>query len=381
LEEQKKVVLRLRRCIDESQDTWLGEDVFASPGTDIVALRAVVKALICARDDFQDQEETLEIVDINDLVTKLRKVKDMVESVSSLATSAAGFDAGKRLSDFLYDVGDSTNETAVLLSLDTIQAKYEADLKKAREEAASKTRQRRLEIAESKRKREQRKMQVKEAASEQARAAVMVAAREAEKERREQAKQDPKAAAKPSSDVKRKVWFATVAETVGEDYDDDDNIFFANVVAVDTDVSRAEYTTADRSSKPKATQYVDVMEATVDRSNVRATVIVDDDEFSFESSPVEVVSDSEYESLKTAVAGDDESSEDVKQKENVYVQLTLRSLDIVVLVLEKVLLVGIPSILALGDRVSKRLEEVNRGGLGTIGWRRLENSNTGAKRY
>jgi hypothetical protein len=405
LEEQNNVVLRLRRCIEQSQDTWLAADVLASVETDIDedALRAVVTAMICARDELEEQEESLEIADINQLVTQLRKVKGMVDSVNSLAASAAGFAVGKRLSDIFYASDDSNDETAVLLSLDTIQAKYEADLKNASEEAASKTRQRRLEIAEIKRAREQRRMQAKREASERARAAIVAAARKAEEERRVQAKRDAsekamvvsatqaKAAAKlAEGEIKRKVWFATVAETVEEEVDaDDDGIYFANAIAVDTsspDVYEAEYTTVDRSSSvydPKvyAAEYVDVMEATVDRSNVRARIIVDDNDFSFKSSSVEIVSDSDYDSLKTAVVGDEEGNEDVKQKENVYVQLTLRSLDIFVLVLEKVLLVGVPSLLALGDTVSKRLEEVNRGGLGRIGWRRLDNSNSGAKRY
>jgi hypothetical protein len=77
---------------------------------------------------------------------------------------------------------------------------------------------------------------------------------------------------------------------------------------------------------------------------------------------------------------DDEMQEGGSKEPNLLTKVTLRSLDVLFLVVEKTVLL-IPDILVVTNRVSTRLSEVSREGLGQVGWQQLNTKIRGSKRY
>lgn len=71
--------------------------------------------------------------------------------------------------------------------------------------------------------------------------------------------------------------------------------------------------------------------------------------------------------------------EEADQPPSLLVQLTLRSLDIVFLIVEKAVLF-IPDVLAVSSRVAMRLSDVGRDGMGQMNWQRIK-TKRGDKRY
>lgn len=59
----------------------------------------------------------------------------------------------------------------------------------------------------------------------------------------------------------------------------------------------------------------------------------------------------------------------------------LRTLDVVLFVLEKTFTVGLPRVLNAYNIASTRLDEINRNGRGSTGWKTLENAVNGKGRY
>lgn len=370
LDEQYNVVLRIRKCIEQPDETWLSADVLESIDTQIdeANLRETVTAMIRARDDLEEEEENMEISDINQIVGQLNKVKRTVDSIISLAATSAGFVAAGRLSDVLYGTDQSNGVPAVLSSIEEIRALYENGLKSAIQDAISKTKRRQREIEAKRNAEEQREILSQRAASEQV------------------DKDDVKIAhigaignglesiveGEAEGGVERKVWFATVVETLECEP-------FEFATSGSTGGVSNNVLTDDESSVLTA-EYTDVLVTSTDMSNAWSKTFIDESDIML--SVVEVVSDTEYDSLKGAAPDEDDSNDQASDLEkNALVILALRSLDILVLVVEKVVISGIPNMLAFGTTASKRLDEISRGGLGQTGWRRLENAKTGSKRY
>jgi hypothetical protein len=105
----------------------------------------------------------------------------------------------------------------------------------------------------------------------------------------------------------------------------------------------------------------------------------------------EVISDEEFDTTVFGQAkvinnlGDDYDDPDGEEdgggsEPNLLVRLTLRSLDVVFLVVERSILL-IPDVLAVTNRVVTRFGEVNRDGTGQIGWRPLNTKIRGSRRY
>jgi hypothetical protein len=117
-----------------------------------------------------------------------------------------------------------------------------------------------------------------------------------------------------------------------------------------------------------------------------ATALKDEDLRHLRQVTAEVISEEDFESVfgqAKAVDnlgefdGDDDTEE---EQPNLLVLLTLRSLDVVFLVVEKAVLL-IPDLLALTTRVTTRVGEINREGMGQIGWEPLNTKIRGSKRY
>lgn len=96
----------------------------------------------------------------------------------------------------------------------------------------------------------------------------------------------------------------------------------------------------------------------------------------------EIVTDDDFDECvgdtDTVRIVDDE--EDEPQKPNPAVQFSLRSLDVVFLVLEKTV-TAVPELVSRSGVVTSRLQDVQKDGKGSAGWKKLESAERGAKRY
>lgn len=99
----------------------------------------------------------------------------------------------------------------------------------------------------------------------------------------------------------------------------------------------------------------------------------------------EIVSDDDFENAVGAakvvleVTGEEGEPEDTG--ENVFIRTTLRSLDVVFFVIERVVTVGVPSTVNIIKTVMTRVEEVNRNGKGSVGWKQVGNLANTKGRY
>lgn len=64
-----------------------------------------------------------------------------------------------------------------------------------------------------------------------------------------------------------------------------------------------------------------------------------------------------------------------------FVTIPLRALDVILFVVEKTITIGIPGIITATTRFTERREEINRNGLGRIGWKKINNLCSAKKRY
>lgn len=95
----------------------------------------------------------------------------------------------------------------------------------------------------------------------------------------------------------------------------------------------------------------------------------------------EIVTDDDFESAVGAAKvafGDDESE---KKQDTFVIQATLRSLDVVFFLVERVLTVGVPGTVAMLATAMARVEGVNRNGRGSVGWKQLGNLASTKGRY
>lgn len=70
-----------------------------------------------------------------------------------------------------------------------------------------------------------------------------------------------------------------------------------------------------------------------------------------------------------------------QEEESVLVDVTLRSLDVAFFLAEKVITVGIPGSIEVSKRLASRIEQANRDGFGSKGWKKLDNVKDAKKRY
>lgn len=94
----------------------------------------------------------------------------------------------------------------------------------------------------------------------------------------------------------------------------------------------------------------------------------------------EIITDEAFDSAvggaKVAVevtADDLGNAVEEKEEMNVVIKITLRSLDVIFFIVEKVLLVGVPGTVRVVSTAIRRVEEVNREGRGTQGWKQIRN--------
>lgn len=91
----------------------------------------------------------------------------------------------------------------------------------------------------------------------------------------------------------------------------------------------------------------------------------------------EIVTDDDFDNAvgaaKAAFDGSGVYEESEKKENNILMQATLRSLDVVLFIVERALTVGVPSTVMALKTAMTRVEEVNRNGKGSVGWKQLGN--------
>lgn len=340
LDEQASVVSRLKLCIEKPEDTWLTQTVLASTTVKVNsdALRDVVTAMIIARDDLGIKEP--EPKSIKDLISSLRKVKSTIDAVNSVAEAAAGLQLANNLRDILYGYDPEDEIQPTLLALDDIQAIYQKDVVDAENaaqamyEAAVQDRER--TIFEWERVFDERERIIQEAKE--------VAAKLAAEEK-------ASAAAAAEAAISRRRTNAESGLAMDATID---------ATAIDASFEKSRSTAARYTSRSDVEVVVDdVLESAV------AEVILDDYDFDDEDVMLRTVSD---------VLDDEED------KPNLLADATLRSLDVVLAVSEKAILM-LPGVINVAVTASSRLDNASRGGLGRIGWSRLGHTDKGSKRY
>lgn len=148
-EEKRRLVASLESCLSQPSETWLTKDVVAQAvgsgiSLDGTVLREVIATMVTLRDQLQREIEDIveERVDlkIEYVQTELRRMKRMVDSVASLAISAAGDSAadllkeeleGFVLSDSLDDIIEVELERMEQLLADIV-AEREAEMQWSR---------------------------------------------------------------------------------------------------------------------------------------------------------------------------------------------------------------------------------------------------------
>jgi hypothetical protein len=350
LDEQASVVSRLKFCIERPEETWLTPDVLSTLESPIDSemLREVVTAMICSRDD-------LEVVEVPktvyELVENLRKVKNDIDMVDSLAAAAAGIQVASKLSNTLYGSDPNDGIQPTLLALDEIQESYLREVDDATREAQAAyeaaVTERETVIQEWERifdEREEIIQRVKDMVEPRGVAANEKAAKSLEE---------------PVLRDSHRPFYSKVTE--------EPQSTSVAVEAAPIDVAYEKAASDLKSFSSVATNF---------------EVVLEDDEI--QSSFAEVINEEEYDSIigetfrtVTSVSLDDEEEDE----RNILAQLTLRSLDIVFAAIEKSLFVVLPGILKVVDTASRRVDGVSRGGLGKFGWTRIVNTERGSKRY
>jgi len=99
---------------------------------------------------------------------------------------------------------------------------------------------------------------------------------------------------------------------------------------------------------------------------------------------VEIVTEADFDEFAfeaKAVSQELEDLSSVDEKEQLFVVIILRTIDVIFFIIEKTLTVILPGILQTYVSVSTKVNETNRKGLGKEGWDVLDNANKGIKRY
>ena len=123
---------------------------------------------------------------------------------------------------------------------------------------------------------------------------------------------------------------------------------------------------------------------------VASTILDDDhdDDDSIASNVAEIVSEDDFDNAvgpttfkQVYNVNEDEQASDVESSPNLLLVLVLRSLDVLLFVTEQVVTVGAPGTIKVVTNVMTRIDEMNRLGLGTKGWKEFGNAAKAKGRY
>jgi hypothetical protein len=344
LNERSRIVERLQTCIEEPENTWLRQEVLAASDEpvhfDTDALQEIVTMLILVRNDMQgplrDAAATSETFE--SVVEQLRVARRTVEDLRARFAEAVSYTVANALHDEILGLsirGDATTEPSLIMRLDALEEMVLVD-----------------ELEEI--------VPVDENTTAESNAQFNIGTEGeatpwfARKEYHAECKPEETARIKKQTKLEETVFRADIIEVVPEAVI---RSYSAENGFIETSLEGAE------------------------------VVVIESDDIDASSAGLiaELVTDDDFDvavgQRKTAVAvAEDEDDEETKDN-GVLVQVTLRSLDVLFFVVEKTLTVGIPRIIETSQTVSSRVDEVNRSGMGTKGWKNIRNTVTGSRRY
>ncbi len=342
---------------------------------------APITTMVLARNDLEAQinDESEVFNNQDDIIAELKEMKKTVDMIASLAASSAGYDASEALRNEL--LGASQEDGGSLLSsLDDIigiieaqaretEARREAQARQAEERRVAQARQ-----AEARREAQARESEVKRAAQ----------AKEAE----EKLKSKTESRNYVFEDAKIDVEVQTLADVQVEVVD----------VVNDSFVMEKEESFTSGENRVERVDVEIVADADFKVvSSVESTSQKEEPKFDgssqFEYANVELITDDEVDVITREVkdlnsaAFDDSRAIEVdetsssEEKRPLAVTLALRTIDILLFIIEKTLTVGLPGLFTAWGLFSKRTETLGRQGLGKEGWDELENFSDAKRRY
>jgi hypothetical protein len=378
LEEEYLIVDRIQLCIDDPAETWLTPESLMENDYEIDddSLREVVTAMICARDDLEvDGERTAvnEDLTLEEMIDRMRVVKNTVDMIVSLAASGVSFTAGENLRNVLYGPEARDGKGVSLLNLDEIESSVAAAVD-AVEEA---------------------KQFVEEQPKKRKRSIFEILF---EEKPTESGPDDYISSEGVISDDQQRQW---------------DRAAIAEVVVDSTEPSSWAGAGVSRSWSQSPEVIVSDFEK-VGHAPESQSWSETDDNNGFRMTTAEVVSDEDFDravnwAKATSTLPEDEVETEEKKEDSLLTRALLRSLDVVLFVAEKVLLVrplvsslvlclpsscfspqfptilvslqAVPTVVQTGTIATQRAVQASRGGLGYFGWQKMKNAAKGTKRY
>lgn len=338
LDERSRIVVQLQTCIEEPENTWLRQEVLVASNEtvrfDTDALQEIVTMLILVRNDMRAplRDATATAETFESVIEQLRVCRRTVEDLRARSAEAVSFTVANAFYDEILGLsigGDATTKPSLIMRLDELEEIVLADeleeIVPGDDNTTAESNGQFIDIEDE-----------------------AVPLYDAGHEPEETAR--VKKQTKLEETVLRADVIEVVPEVVIRSYSAENGL-------IDTHLEGAEVVVIDSDD--------------IDASGAGLIAeLVTDDDF-----------DVAVGQKRTAVAvPEDEDDEDTKDS-GVLVQVTLRSLDVLFFVLEKTLTVGIPKIIETSQTVSSRLDEVNRSGMGTKGWKTIRNTVTGSRRY
>ncbi len=306
---------------------------------------APITTMVLARNDLEAQinDETETFDNQDDIIAELNEMKKTVDMIASLAASSAGYKASEALRNEL--LGASKEDGGSLLSsLDDIIGIIEAQAREAEESRIAQARE-----AEERLKREN-----------ESRNFVLE-------------NTDIDVEVQTITDVQVEVVDVTNDAFVVEKED----IFTSEKNRVDVEI----IADADFQVVSSATSMPKRVEAKGDGSNqfeYANVELITDDEVDVMTGGVKDLNSAAFDDSRAVEVDENSNSE---EKRPLAVTLALRTIDILLFVIEKTLTVGLPGLFTAWSLLTERTETIGRQGLGKEGWDELENVSDAKKRY
>jgi len=388
-EERSRLAASLKVCLEMPGQTWLTENTIsnsskeqstedrghetsvddgrlplASEGTPELVLDSsseaigkVITMMVLTRNDLEAQSESFE--NQEEIIAEFFELKKLVDMIGSLAAASAGYDASEALRSELLGSSEG-DDSSLLSSLDEIVFIIETQKALAKDQKK----------AES--------VYIKERGDNIQRSAEM---------------NEFKIVDVPSVDKQISNKFESEIMT---EYDNV-SVSSGSFQTVVTKVISSEETDFVSPRANDGWQNSDAADASYQKTQIltdadfevigATTIPQSDDIFdnvddgSVYASAEIVIDDEDDFELNSAAFDDKHFDNSTKEKNNVFVNVALRTVDISLFVIEKTLTVGLPGLFSAYKLVTERTEYVNRKGLGKEGWDDLENICDADKRY
>ena len=330
-DEEHRIGRLLNECIEDPSNTWLNKDVIegSMKEFDEQSLRSLVFSMVLLKSSIRNHESEDLNASVESLLSSLEDIKLGVEEVYQEACKSLPAKVGVELRNQLYGLQESSEKPLILLLNDKIDP------------------------------------------------AIMIqspstATFEQMKEDQVRAKESvDNLASEPAGFVDATVVVETndVSRGTVESVTSNQNYFFAGQHEV---VSPTAHDEVARENL--------VAEIVSDNDDART---VDSSEMENDGLVAELVNDIDFEANfggRKATTAADLDEEEVKEP-NLAIQLTLRTLDVIFFVLEKVFIAGIPRTITVTGTAVRRLQAVNTKGMGASGWQQISKVRDSKGRY